>query len=129
MARPRKATNVLHLAGAFKKDPQRAKERANEPEPKAGIGPAPDWFEAHETVCWDYLVSIAPIGVFGDSDRAYLEQAARLLSFVRKTRIAEVPPAMLARLEMMLDKMGLNPSARSKVKVPKQEKKNGFLDI
>lgn len=115
--RPRTPTNVLHLRGAFKKHPERRAERENEPQPKAGIGVAPAWFQADEKRAWKYIVGIAPEGVLGDSDRAYLEIAARLLAYTRRVSVEEMEQAKVNRLETMLSKLGLNPSDRSRVKV------------
>ena len=115
--RPRTPSNILQLRGAFKKDPKRGRERENEPEPKAGIGPAPAHFHEDEVLAWDYLVGIAPIGVLGDSDRAYLEIAAELFALKRRIGIEAMDSAKLNRLETMLSKLGLNPSDRSHVKV------------
>lgn len=126
MARPRTATNILQLKGAFKKDPQRKADREREPVPKAGIGPAPKWFKAKEREAWDYLVGIVPHGVLGDSDRAHLEVAARLLAFSRTVAIELVSDGKLARLDSMLGKMGLNPAERSKVKAEQGKPQNPF---
>lgn len=115
--RPRTPTNVLDLRGAFKKNPDRKRDREDEPQPKAGIGPPPKWFKADEKRAWDYLVGIAPIGVLGDSDRAYLEIASRLLAYSRRLSIEELEQAKVNRLETMLSKLGLNPADRSRVKV------------
>lgn len=117
MARPRTPTNVLELRGAYKKNPQRADERENEPEPKAGIGEAPEWMCSDEKKAWDYIVGIAPIGVLGDSDRAYLEIAAELLALKRRVGVEKVEASKLNRLETMLSKLGLNPADRSRVKI------------
>lgn len=117
MGRPRTPSNILELRGSHKKHPERARERENEPEPKAGIGPAPDWMQAPEMVVWDYLVGIAPVGVLGDSDRAYLEIAVELLALKRRVGVENMESAKLNRLETMLSKLGLNPADRSRVKV------------
>jgi hypothetical protein len=117
MARPRTPTNVLELSGAYKNHPERRAERENEPEPKAGIGPPPSRFTPSEAEAWDYLVGIAPIGVLGDSDRAHLELAARLLSYSWHCSMEKIEAAKLTKLAQLLGQMGLNPSDRSKVKV------------
>src|SRR5690349_4947352 len=113
----RKPTAVLQLSGAFKHNPARAAERENEPEPKAGIGPAPSSLSIPEAEAWDYLVGIAPVGVLGDSDRAHLELAARLLAYSRTISIDKIDVSKLNRLTALLGLMGLNPVDRSKVKV------------
>lgn len=131
MARPRTPTNVLLLRGAGKKHPERMRDRLEEPQPKAGIGPAPSFFKVRQRECWDYLVGIAPPGVLGDSDRAYLEIAAELLAHKRTVGVGRIDPAKLNRLETMLGKLGMNPSDRSKVRAPSggQKPRNAFSNL
>lgn len=129
MGRPRTATSVLTLKGAFEKNPQRFAARVDEPEAKGPIGPAPDYFEPNEVEAWNYLVGIAPDGVLGDCDRGHMEVAARLFAFQRTVPISEVSDGKLSRLDSMLGKMGLNPSERSKVKAPKAPPQNPFSQL
>lgn len=117
MARPRTPTNVLELNGAYKNHPERRAERENEPEPKAGIGPAPSRFTPVEAEAWDYLVGIAPPGVLGDSDRAHLEITARLLAWSWSCSIEKMEAPKLNKLVQCLGQLGFNPADRSKVKV------------
>ena len=126
MARPRKATNVLQLNGAFAKNPSRGRDREDEPSPKAGIGPCPSKLKPDEVEAWDYLVSIMPNGVLGDCDRAHLEVAARLFAYSRRVPVEEWLAANISRLDAMLGKMGLNPADRSKVKAAPSKPKNAF---
>ena len=128
MARPRTATNVLALKGAFKKDPARGRERENEPEPNAGIGPAPDSLAEDERAAWDQLVERCPRGVLGDCDANHMEVAAKLMAYTRRVPVEEWQAAYIARLDAMLGKMGMNPADRSKVKADKAPKKNPFLE-
>ena len=130
MARPRTATNVLQLKGAFKANPSRGRERENEPVVKAGIGSAPEHLGEKEKLAWDEIVSLAPHGVLGDCDRLVVECIAELLAMKRTVGMSEFPPPLLSRLEAMLGKIGFTPSDRSKVKVPRAgEKKNEFSDF
>src|SRR6185369_3569970 len=117
MARPRTPSNILDLRGAFKKDPQRGRDREDEPEPKAPVGDAPEHFTDEQKAAWKYIVGIAPLGVLGDSDRAYLEIAAELFALKRDVGVKEMESSKLNRLETMLSKLGLNPADRSRVKV------------
>lgn len=126
MARPRIATNIHELKGTFKTHPERRAARENEPVPKAGIGPSPEWFEPNEVEAWDYIVGVMPPGVLGDSDRVHLEVAARLLAYSRTVKISEMSDGKLSRLDAMLGKMGLNPAERSKVKAEKAPPQNPF---
>ena len=130
MARPRTASNVLQLKGAFKKDPKRGVEHENEPTIKAGIGKAPESMGAAEKLMWDEIVSLAPVGVLGDSDRLVVECIAELMVMKRTLGMSEFPPPLLGRLEAMLGKIGFTPSDRSKIKVaPSEKPTNSFADL
>jgi hypothetical protein len=121
----RKPTIVHELSGAFKKNPDRGRARANEPQPKAGIGPAPGHLSEVEQRCWDEIVGIAPNGVLYDSDRISLEITAVLLAKFREER-TDMKAALIARLEGLLARFGLSPADRSKVMVPDSAAKNPF---
>lgn len=129
MARPRTASNILELKGAFKHNPQRGKDRAHEPKPNKGIGPPPAKLRKDEKDCWDEIVSIVPAGVLGDCDRAHLELVAKLLALSRRLPIQKMPDAKLARLMAGLGLLGLNPADRSKVRATPAPPKNEFADL
>lgn len=129
MARPRTATNIMELRGAFKKHPERRVDREDEPVPQAGIGPAPEYLADDEKSSWDYIVGTVPPGVLGDCDRTHLEVASRLFAYSRRVKVEDWSPAQIARLDMMLGKMGLNPADRSKVKAAKAPPKNPFNEL
>lgn len=129
MARPRTATNILELNGAYKKHPERKAERELEPSPKAGIGPAPDYLADDEKAAWDYFVEIAPHGVLGDSDRGHLEVVARLFAYQRRVKVEDWSSMKIARLDSMMGRMGFNPAERSKVKAEKAKPKNAFAEL
>lgn len=127
MARPRTPTNVLELRGAFKRNPQRRADRADEPQPKGDVGAPPEWLAADAVRAWHDIVAVAPGGVLGDTDRIYLEVASELLALKRRVGVEAIDPAKLNRLETMLGKLGMNPADRSKVKAPGSGKpKNEF---
>lgn len=130
MARPRIPTNVHELKGSFKHNPDRGRAREAEPEPKAGIGPAPDYLSPQEKDAWDYLVGIAPNAVLGDCDRGHMELTAKLFAYSRSVTMAEMDAAKLNKLLACLGQLGMNPADRSKVKVIGGGKsKNKFDDI
>lgn len=124
MARPRTATNVLQLRGAFKKDPQRARQDV-----KTGrdVGAAPSKQQLTFPEAWDYLVRCCPRGVLDERDRVYLEIAASLFVEFR-ANFADMPAPRLARLEMMLGKLGMTPVDASRVKADTGPAKNEFED-
>ena len=126
MARPRKPTNVLELKGAFKKDPQRAADRENEPEPQGEIGDPPKHLSADERKCWVEIVSMCHAGTLCAADRLVVEHGARILWALRSSE-EYVDTKLMARLEAVLGKLGLTPADRSKVQVLKpKENANPF---
>lgn len=60
-------------------------------------------------------------------DRAYLEVAAFLFVQFREAP-AEFHPAKLARLQMMLTKLGMSPVDASRVTMPKPRRDGGEWD-
>ena len=125
MSRPRKPTVVHELSGAFRKNPDRARARVNEPQPRAGIGPPPSHLGEDEQRAWDEIVGILPGGVAFNSDRLALEMTAVLLVRFRRDQ-SEMSAALFARLEGLLGRFGLTPADRSKIVVPDREAKNPF---
>lgn len=111
MARPRTPTKVLEMRGAFKKNPNRAREDAQ----AAGeLTDPPEHVTDSVLQAWREIVQYAPLGVMTDSDRLSIEVAANLLSQFRADPV-EMPAAKLARLEAMLGKFGMSPADRAKV--------------
>lgn len=126
MARPRTPTKVLELRGAFAKNPNRAREDAQDAgalqEPPENM--APDAEDA-----WHQIVKAAPLSVITESDRFALEIASILLADFRSDPIG-FPAAKLARLEALLGKFGMTPADRSKVGATGQQPKaNPFGDL
>lgn len=128
MARPRTASNVLELKGAFKKNPSRGKERANEPVPVGDIGDPPKRFKPAERACWKEIVELCHAGTLCTADRLIVEHASMLLAHLRAEKW-EVHPTILVRWEAALGKLGLTPADRSKVKVQKSPPKNPFAEL
>lgn len=122
MGRPRKPTNILKLNGAFKHDPARGKARENEPVPTGGIGSCPDHI-SELTPIWDEVVDIVPPGVLSNCDRIIMEMICRSIHQLRTDTISD---GRFSRLAAMLGKIGLTPSDRSKIIVPKQYSTNPF---
>lgn len=128
MARPRKASTVLELNGAFKKNPKRGRDRENEPEPVGDIGAAPGWFSAKQKACWAEIVDLCHAGSLCRADRLIVEHASLLLHQLRAEKWV-VHPTILIRYESALGKLGLSPADRSKIKVPKAKPKNKFAEL
>ncbi|WP_374349179.1 hypothetical protein [Chitinimonas sp.] len=129
MARPRTPTNVLDARGAFKKDPQRGRARAGEPEPNGPIGEPPERLNDSQRDAWAEIVGTAHDGVLCRADRLSVEMAACLLAEFWADPVA-FPSGRLARLEGLLGKFGMTPSDRSKVGVPGgKQKTNAFAAL
>jgi hypothetical protein len=120
--RTRTPTAVLELRGAFKKNPQRGRERDGEPKPQNPIGPPPSSLKEAEKTAWKEM---AAEGFWLTSaDRFMLEIAAGLIVQHRRGIIDNPARSLLIST---LSKLGFGPTERSKLKVqdaPKQ--KNGF---
>jgi len=127
MARPRKPTNVLELTGAFKKNPQRARQDA---ETAGELSAPPKHINGPVLNAWKEIVKYAPLQVLTESDRLSIELAANLLAQFRADPV-EFTAAKLVRLEALLGKFGMTPADRAKVSGPKKEppKGNPFADL
>lgn len=126
MARPRTPTNVLELKGAFKKNPQRARQDAESVGP---LSSAPPHLAGAELDAWNEIAQYAPPGVLTDSDRIALEVAANLLAQFRNDPV-EFPSTKLVRLEALLGKFGMTPADRAKVGGKKEAPKgNPFANL
>lgn len=117
MARPRKPTAHLELVGAFKKDPQRARDS----EPVCNEPPLvpDDTLTDDGRRAWDFLVKTAVPGVLTEMDSAYLALTANALG-----RIWADPASTITDMKtvgIMLGKLGMTPSDRSNVAVPKKK--------
>ncbi|KMQ75292.1 terminase [Marinobacter subterrani] len=121
MARPRTPTNVLEMKGAFKKDPQRARQ---DPEVSGKLKAPPEHLTEVQKAIWKDIVKAAPKGVITESDRFSLEICCILLAQFRLEPL-EFPAAKLVRLEALLGKMGMTPADRAKVAGPAQKKPQG----
>jgi len=138
MPTPRTPTSILEARGTYKKNPQRAKERENEPVVTEGIGDPPagfmpedrpgrkddagNWIE-HPSVydpndrkrlraIWFELISDAAPGVLNRSHRFHLEATCRLMVTVRH---GSPKTGDFANLNKFLTQMGMNPAAQSTV--------------
>jgi hypothetical protein len=114
MARPRKPTAHLELVGAFKKNPQRTRD--SEPVCEEDVLQPPVGLSDDALEAWHFLVDCAVPGVLTKMDSAYLALTARALAATWK---GEVDVASMHKVGTMLGKMGMTPSERSRVVVPK----------
>lgn len=119
MARPRKPTNVLELAGAFKHDPKRLDARKDEPVPHGPIGEPPEFLSELQKECWREFVRLCHDGVLCEADRPFMEYAARVWAQLRDS--PEIDPKLGIRFETVCARFGMTPADRSKVSAPKKD--------
>lgn len=128
MGRPRKPTSILHLTGAFQKNPSRLNERANEPKNLAELGEPPERLNVKQLEAWFEVVQNVPSGVLTKSDRHTLEITAVLLAEFWGSG-AGMMGTHLNALNALLGKLGMNPSDRSKISVTESKKENPFAQF
>jgi hypothetical protein len=121
MGRARKSTEELERRGAFDKDPQRRKSRANEPVCRDVIGPPPGDFthKASPTSqgllqAWNDLLAAAKEVRLTSADRIVVEATARLL-YQTRYRGLDAKTGVYAQLAANLSRLGLTPADRSRV--------------
>lgn len=120
MSRPRKPTNVLRRAGAFKDHPMRERERGQEPKPAPAIGDPPGDMPEHLYPFWDQIKAEVAPGVLTKQDRAWLEFACLAWFNLRELQAGRIPEGVTGRqitrdFAVAFGRMGFNPSERSKV--------------
>ena len=113
MSRPRLPTKVLELRGSFKHDPQRRRAREGEPEPTGVLGAPPDHLGESERARWNEVRKWCPWLTV--ADRYVVERVARLMTLDRANQATS---AQAKQLDLLLGRLGMTPSDRSKVKVP-----------
>lgn len=123
MGVPKKPTALRELHGTADRNKQR--NNPNEPVPTRGIGPAPEHLPAAMHAIWDEVVGAMYAGVLGEADRLALEAMVRLV-YLMRTDFDEMTAAQLNQLTGLLARFGMTPADRTKIVVPKGEKKNPF---
>ncbi len=127
MARPLTPTSIMELKNAFKKNPQRKRESA--PEPRAVFIPdPPKHLTDTQRNTWCEIVKIVPEGVLADADAIHVELCACLLSEFRVSK-GTMDTTRITRLEALLGKLGLNPSARAGMSIKGPRKRNKYDDV
>ena len=102
---------------------QRRAARENEPAVTEPLGPAPTTLSGDQLKAWADIVDTCPAGVLSKSDRIAVESCSKLLAL---DRIGKLDTAGARLLQSYLGKFAMTPADRSKVSVPKPEKKNAF---
>lgn len=120
MPAPRKPTNVLQLAGAFKENPSRAEARANEPKPTEPLSTqAPATLTELEATCWRDIRAHVYERSVAAHDELALEVAAKLLREIRY----EPGPLDIKTVNAFfkfLSLFGMTPADRSRISVEKK---------
>ena len=124
--RPRTPTAVLEAKGSFKTHKNR--RRDNEPVVKEPIGQAPARLNSTEVECWKEIVANAPPGVLTRADRNAVELCAKMMA-LSWTDFEGMSVAMIGKLMSALGSLGMNPSDRSRLTVPKVEDANPFAKL
>ncbi len=115
--RPRKPTAMQELKGANKVNPERwaRQGRKNEPKPTSYLTKEPpEHLTDLQKAAYEHLVTNAHPKVLAQADSAIVEMGAVLLARFR-SELDEFPMSKFKPLISILDRLGMTPSARSKV--------------
>jgi phage terminase small subunit len=114
MPQPRKPSNVLKMSGAFDKNPDRGRARANEPVPAGELGGPPKHLSPAAKKIWLELAKQLPAGVAADCDRLSFELIVTLMS---RFRDGSIRGFELTAMNSLLSRFGLTPADRSRISV------------
>jgi hypothetical protein len=113
MARPRTPTAVLELRGAFKRNPNRKKERQTEPIVTTPLPEPPGYLTADTTAAWQEMRERG--WWLTSADRFLVEIAATLLA---RYRGDSVKSGDVSQLIGLLGKIGFSPKERGSLNLP-----------
>jgi phage terminase small subunit len=116
--RKRTPTKILEIRGAFRRNPQRKKDREGEPEPTLGVGKPPSYLGPEARARWRELATLGQIWLT-QAERPKLEETAKLWA---KSRRNELTTADGKRYDKLLGDLGFDPVARTRIKTPSQSK-------
>lgn len=114
MARPRTSAKVLELRGAFKENPQRARQDLEGAGPFNALPPAHLDEKYHAS--WNYIVERLPKVALSSSEELLVESAARVYA-----RYREIDPSseefrrLASTLMQHLKELGMTVNARAKL--------------
>lgn len=117
MARPRKPTAALELAGAFDRNPNRKRE--DEPRPETPIGEPPEHLGEVGAAIWHEMVRE---GFWLTSADAFMLEIAVKYMTVFRSGVSD--PKLVTPLINVLNKLGFGPAERSKIKAPGAKQKS-----
>lgn len=145
--RPPKATDKHRRQGTFRKDRHAA--RADVIAPIGGAGVAPPFpIDAEAQWLWKLVADHLPAGTLGPIDAATLAGLCRWWSLWRKCdsqieslnqddplsmalayKLTCMSAAAWKQFEKLAARFGMTPSDRARLKAPKQEERNPFLEF
>ncbi len=125
MGRPRKPIAVHEASGAISKDPQRFRDRMDEPRPSAPLGSPPAHFLNAKSptslallAIWRRLEKEVPEGALTSSDNtAFANLCTAQLQIERNP--LDTPASILNTSLAYLDRFGLNPHGRTRIAIRK----------
>jgi len=117
--------NIFALSSSAKSNPERIKSRENEPENVNPLGAAPEFLTPDQVFAWDWIVRTCIPGVLGEGDEVAVAMAAQLLNLSIKDEATGQDKSLLKGYLAM---MGMVPTERTKLSVPKNKPKNKFDD-
>lgn len=123
----RKPTALHALSGSLDHDPKRFADRMGEPRETRPLGDPPSRLTPDQVAAWNEIANAAPRGVIGHADRIALEMMAVLLARFWQDG-ANMPAALVARLDGLLGRFAMTPADRSRAKANEAPKGNPFLD-
>jgi len=116
MPERRKPTAILERSGAFAKNPQRKRARANEPIPRP-FGNCPAHLSSTDKKIWAELFAKLQPGVAGDSDEMAFEVLVCLVGNFRHREKLQLPQVIgeVSQMNLLFSKFGMTPADRSRV--------------
>ena len=118
MGRNRTPTYINEVRGTYVRNP--ARKPKGEPQPREGIGSAPEHLSDEAQGAWDEICDIIPPGVLFCSDRILLEITCNLVAEFRANP-QEFKTSRISMLLTGLSRMGLNPSDRGRIVAIEEE--------
>lgn len=125
MSRPRKPTSTLKKSGAFAKNPQRGRQRENEPTYTTGVPAAPAWMLPDAREEYERIVEVlTEKQVVTTVDWPVLIAYCQLWGELCMTWQSgeRTPASSYAALVSLASRLGLTPADRSKVAAVKADK-------
>jgi hypothetical protein len=115
---------VLELRGAFKKHPERAREREGEPRPTMLLGDPPAALNAKEKAAWNEMQRE---GFWLTTADSFMVEVAACLMAQQRSGTINNPARSL--LVSTLAKLGFGPTERSKMKMPEADEDCPFAEF